>query len=257
MQFASADEARVWLSLLISQRPTNKIEDEAQVPSANSRPESDADKAFSYSSQALELRVLEVKNVLEDLLMRSSGGMDASYCSSKASELAEEWLSGVIRESQGEEDELLGSLWLEGRPAKTEHGTQILSDLEWQVDGLTAEGVTDRDIQRWWDLPVWQRHLNMVENSALFDSRVRVKYQEYVKQSGEKPNRVIEMIARKQAACTVPRFAFAIYSSGELPWELYPRAYKFLLKELRENPKFELEAIEAGSFNELFRSKVL
>jgi hypothetical protein len=257
MQFESTNEARAWLAFLISQKPSDPIDEEAQVNSAKASGEANSAPAFSYSRESLAVRVHEVKQVLHDLLMRSSGAVDPSYCNSKASELAEQWLSGVSRESKGEGDELLGTLWLEGGPTETKHGAQILSDLEWQFEQLSAQGVTDQDIQLWWDLPVWQRQLNMVENAALFDSRFRVRYKALVQQSSEEPQWLIEVTARRQAACTVPRFAFSLSTAGELPWELYNRANDFLLRELRENPKFELEAIEAGSFNALFRAKEL
>lgn len=256
MQFANASEARAWLSLLISQRRTSTIDEGAHGLKTDARHDANAAPAFSYSRKSLTQRVPEVKEILEDLLMRSSGNMDPIYCSEKASELADQWLREVIRESQGEEDELLGSLWLKSEPAKTEHGAEIHADLDSRAEWLTAEHVRGRDIQLWWDLPVWRRQLNIVENDALFDSRFRIRYQAQVSQTHEAPPWQMEMMAYRQARCTVPMFS--LYSGSEkIPWELYNRANDFLLRELRDNPKFELEAIEAGSFNALFRSKEL
>jgi len=60
--------------------------------------------------------------------------------------------------------------------------------------------------------------------------------------------------------CVVPVFGESTVSDqghieprSPIPWELFTRVTDFFLKDVKENPNWEIEAIELRSYNAYFR----
>lgn len=259
MQFVSIPEASIYLTMLIS--PVDERQgDTLDKPSIAERDEHHEGEQVEASKSEVEQAaeaIAEIVDSLQDLMVRS--GSPSEHAQQKAEELAQEWLSGIEAELKDEPDELIGSLWLERKQPGTEHGRRTIAEIDSRLEFLKINKVEDAQIVDWWNRPAANRHLCKAQNLGLLDSRTLVRYDQI---SDRLDNR--SQMAFLQAICTVPFFSYGADINLDLnmpltplPWEQFETAMAFLLEQMNTNPRWEVEAIEARSFNRYFRLKAL
>lgn len=197
-------------------------------------------------------------NLLLDLMIRS-GSQDDLRTSQFADTLATNWETDTLDALAEGKDAQIGDLWLKESRTTNKRASRIIKDLNAELARLRSDGVCDEDIVNWWNIPVAKQNLFKAQANALLQSRIDVRLQALQR---ERLKNNIDQLALVQALCTVPTFGKSlapyqdeIKPASPLPWELYTRVTSFFLSDVKQNPNWELEAIELRSYNAYFRSR--
>jgi hypothetical protein len=197
-------------------------------------------------------------NWLLDLMLRS-GSKDDLSTSEFADTLATKWETDTLDALTEGKDAQIGDLWLKKSRTTNKRANQVIKDLQANLPSLRLDGVSDEDILNWWNMPVAKQNLCKVQNNALLRSRIDVRLLA-LQREGIRDN--LAQFALMQALCTVPIFGDSklsddgrVESGSPLPWELFSSVMAFFLKDVGENPNWELDAIQQGSYNAYFRSR--
>ncbi len=195
-------------------------------------------------------------NLLLDLMIRS-GSQDDLRTSQFADTLATNWETDTLDALTEGKDAQIGDLWLKKSRTTNKRASRIIKELNAELSRLRSDGVSDEDIVNWWNIPVAKQNLFKAQANALLQSRVDVRLQALQR---ERLKNNIDKLALVQALCTVPTFGKSmapdqddIKPGSPLPWELYTRVTSFFLADVKQNPNWEIEAIELRSYNAYFR----